>query len=147
MLKLIRSIFTSYSKKEKIEEEQIEDGLLEELDTEEAEEIDIEIENEPENLIQSSVTFVVSKHGSIDIHISWSNNESITAQNLSMLLYIINSGGFEQHCKNLLVNIANTQPDNTSFIKECLDLWDKKRKKDTLIKPSEVFQFGTLNME
>ena len=140
MLKLIRSFFQpNKSVSMPIEED------MEEFD----EDIDIEIEGLEfdENAIQSSVTFMISKKGSIDLNISWDDPDSITAQNLATILHIINSGGFEQHCNNLLINIANTQPSNANFIRECLQEWNKKKKKDPLIKPSEVFQFGTINQQ
>lgn len=97
--------------------------------------------------LQSSITFMISKQGAIDLNISWEESDSITAKNLALLMHVIHSGGFENHCGGLLINIANTQPENANFIRECIAEWNAKKREDPLIKPSEVFQFGTINQE
>ena len=105
-----------------------------------------EEEESPYSNIQSSVTFMVTKQGGIDLNISWAEDDDITAKNLSTLLYMINCGAFEENCANLLVQIAHNNNDHMSFVREVIEEWNKRKKVDPLVKPSEVFQFGTQPM-
>lgn len=102
---------------------------------------------EQDENIQSFVCFMVTKSGNIDLNVSWDTDDEITAKNLATVLHLINTGSFENSCAGLLSNIAQSDPSSTSFIRQVIQEWNSKKKVEPLIKPSEVFQFGTVGVQ
>jgi len=97
--------------------------------------------------IQSFVCFMVSKSGNIDLNVSWDTDDEITAKNLATVLHLVNTGTFENSCAGLLSNIAQSDPSSTDFVRQVIMEWNSKKKVEPLIKPSEVFQFGTVGVQ
>lgn len=96
---------------------------------------------------QSMVSFLITKTGNIDLNISWDEADEATAKNLATVLFLINSGAFETNCANLLVNMAQEDLRNMPFVRSIMTEWNHRRATEPLVKPSEVFQFGTLGTQ
>lgn len=101
----------------------------------------------PEDSVQSVVSFLITKSGNIDLNISWDQEDLITAKNLATVLFLINSGNFETNCAELLVQMAQQQPEQMNFVRTIINEWNERKSGETLIKPSEVFQFGTVGTQ
>jgi hypothetical protein len=98
----------------------------------------------PGDSAQSIVSFLITKQGNIDLNISWDDTDEVTAKNLATILYLINNGGFENSCAELLMKMAQEDPEQMPFVRSIIVEWNNRKTGDDLVKPSEVFQFGTL---
>ena len=96
---------------------------------------------------QSIVSFLITKTGNIDLNISWDEVDQTTARNLATVLFLINSGAFENNCAELLVQMAQEDPQQMPFVRSIIVEWNNRKAGDPLIKPSEVFQFGTIGTQ
>lgn len=98
----------------------------------------------PGDSAQSIISFLITKTGNIDLNISWEEHDEATAKNLATVLFLVNSGAFETNCANLLLTMAQQNPNHLPFVRSIITEWNHRKAGEPLIKPSEVFQFGTV---
>ena len=101
----------------------------------------------PDDSAQSIVSFLITKKGNIDLNISWDEHDEVTAKNLATILFLIHSGSFENSCAELLYKMVQDDPQQMPFVRSVITEWNSKKSGDALIKPSEVFQFGTVGTQ
>ena len=93
----------------------------------------------PDDDIIAKVEFVYDKEDNMRINISYNDTTKETSSELARMLHYINTGNFEEHCSEILVNIAKENPTHSHFIRHLFKKWNGFRDEEQIIRPSQVF--------
>lgn len=95
-----------------------------------------------------SITFEIDENNQFSVDLSIGNRSLVLAENLGLLLFLINEGYYVQSFLDILVDISKQHHDNAIFAQTTISHWsnkimehDQDQADVPIIKPS---QFGVV---